>query len=430
MSSDHKLEVVNLPSGSKLLVVNVPGQRIAVFAYGVKAGYYYVDTEKYELPHLLEHLAFLGNKTYPDKTIFLNELDKIGAYANAETRPTSIRYGYITTLKELPKVVEIGLSQLTGPLIRQQDILSEKMVVRRELQRNLDNPGNECSFKLLKAVLPRRISKLERIETLKNINRQDIVEYYEKYYTAKNTYFILAGDFKKSNIKELTGIINKGLKNYPKGREIATRFPKLGDYNAKIFLTDKEVKEIYFDISFINPKYDESLFPVIKVAHALYNGTLSSRLFNAIRTAGLNYQVYTGYDIAEAYSEFYIADNTDPENFIGLLDACFTELQVIINGEYSDDELEVAKGHVRGSMEMSYNLPSDYVRWYAEDFITDRPFESIDSYIEKVESVTKKDITKAAKHFFKPDSWVISALGPDVTKTRGELANLFNKHFH
>lgn len=424
----HYLLQSELQKGSKILFINIPNAQTVFFASAVRGGFYYAKNDQYELPHLLEHLAFLGNQKYPDYLKFMFEIEKDGAYQNASTSPIAIKYFYSCGKKEFFDILELGLAQLTGPLFKEEDIENEKQVIYREWERRLDDYGFGCSHELGRLLIPKKPEIKERMKSLKNINRDDIFDFYQKHHTAKNTFFLIAGDFLEPEIKKTKEIINEHLTDYSEGKELEIVYPKMGDYKQKIVLTEKETNQNYFELTFIYPQYEEKIGIPMRVLNAIYNQGASSRLFNLTRKLGLSYAPKTGFDISQDYSEFFVYDKAVPEKALELFEVFVSELVGLAAGDFSDAELTRAKGYVAGAMETNYNLPSDFASWYGTDFILGEELIDLNEYIEGIRKVKKEEIIEAASKFIKPDSWSLSVLGKDVKKEEKSYRTILKKH--
>ena len=89
---NHKISKIDLSNGSKGLLIHIPDATVMTFEINFRAGDYLVDHQKWETPHLMEHILLGANELYPKSRDFQAELEKNGAYANASTGSYDITY--------------------------------------------------------------------------------------------------------------------------------------------------------------------------------------------------------------------------------------------------------------------------------------------------------------------------------------------------
>ena len=89
----HSVEEIHLKNGAKGLLINIPGASVMSTRIQFRAGMLYAKSKDvYEIPHVVEHLAFGANAKYRDEQAFEAEFTKNGAYHNAWTSDISVCY--------------------------------------------------------------------------------------------------------------------------------------------------------------------------------------------------------------------------------------------------------------------------------------------------------------------------------------------------
>jgi predicted Zn-dependent peptidase len=88
----HNVEEVTLANGAKGLLVHVPDATVLDVYLNFRAGEYLVEREKWEAPHLMEHVLLGANDIFPRARDFQAEVEKNGAYSNASTDVYDIIY--------------------------------------------------------------------------------------------------------------------------------------------------------------------------------------------------------------------------------------------------------------------------------------------------------------------------------------------------
>ena len=76
----HNVEHIELNNGAKGLLIHVPDATVMSYELNFRAGEYLVEREKWEVPHLMEHVILGANKSYPDAKAFQAEFQKNSKY--------------------------------------------------------------------------------------------------------------------------------------------------------------------------------------------------------------------------------------------------------------------------------------------------------------------------------------------------------------
>ena len=89
----HIVEEIVLKNGARGLLVHVQDATVLDVYLNFRAGEYLVDAEKWEAPHLMEHVLLgMTNDTYARARDFQAIVEQNGAYINASTDVYDIIY--------------------------------------------------------------------------------------------------------------------------------------------------------------------------------------------------------------------------------------------------------------------------------------------------------------------------------------------------
>lgn len=426
----HTLHKINLKSGAKLLAINVPNAATIDFRIYTRAGYRFTELKIHELPHLMEHLAFEGNKTFPDSLKFAFEVEKNGAYTNAYTNASFICYHFIIRKKELKDTANLALIQLTEPIFQEKSIKHEKKTIINELSRNLANDNRRLFYSHGQAIVPSFfIPWKERINIVKKIDRKDILDYYNKTHVSRNLFFVIAGDLNSRDIDWLKKTIEKKLKEKDRGKLKKFSKPNLGNYRRNLSIYKSHAKEqARFVLSFINEHFDLNSWAALSVLKSIYAGGWSSRIFQKARKAGLSYGPQASFSLARDYSFFSIHDETSLSKIEDLFELMVKELTDISNGNFTNQELERAKGYSAGKFEKNFQLASNFADWYGTDITMDYPLDSPANYMSRLLAIKKKDVIEVAKKYIKKDNWVLTLMGQDLEKDKEKFRKILDKY--
>lgn len=426
----HEYSVKKLNNGSDLLVINVPNRQTYYFSAAVRGGFNYAPDGKWELPHLLEHMFFNGNENYPEPESFDYEIERAGAYSNGGTGNIRMNFYYKCGEDSLEKVIDLGMAQVTKPLLNEQAFKKEKRVVKRELERRVDDPYRPCGQNLGALINEIKPSDKQRIASLGKITLSDVQGYYRDFFVTENTFFVLSGSFTEAGLKEIISQIDSKLQDYPKGTRKELKYSPLKDFKERIVAVNSErAEQDCFDLTFVTKDYNVEIAPDLKVFHAIYNYGAFSRIFRRLREKGLSYHLDSGFSIGKDYSEVYLTHKSKPDIALKIFDAALYELADILKGNFTAEEFERARGYVLGTFERSYQNPEDFTKFYYSSFIDGEPLIDFNGYLENLRNMNKEEMLKVAQEFFNSDGWALSLLGKDIKKQTKEYRAILEKYF-
>ena len=112
----HTINEIILKNGAKGLLIHIPNASVMTFDINFRAGEYLVDPNKWEVPHLMEHVLLGAKELIPRSRDFQAELEKNGAYSNAATGVYDITYEAECADFEWDRVLGLLLIAITKPL--------------------------------------------------------------------------------------------------------------------------------------------------------------------------------------------------------------------------------------------------------------------------------------------------------------------------
>jgi predicted Zn-dependent peptidase len=145
--------------------------------------------------------------------------------------------------------------------------------------------------------------------------------------------------------------------------------------------------------------------------HVMGSG-MSSRLFREIREErGLAYAVY-GFKMAYADAGAWgVYIGTTPNQVDTVMNVIREELAKVVDEGISAEELERAKGSMRGGLALALEDPNSRMVRLGRDELVGMPHLSVDERLAKLEAVTLEDVQSIAGDLFTGQR-MIGAVGP------------------
>lgn len=386
-----------LSSGAKGLLIDIPGASVMNTKFQFRAGLRYAKKPSlYEIAHIVEHLAFGANAEFRDEQEFESEFTKNGAYHNAWTSDFSVCYESECADFEWDRIMYLQQIAIAEPRFNDEELQSEKGNVRAELTGYM-NDYNRLLWPRLQQMVGENVPDLqERLKTIPNITLKDIREHYRRTHTAHNLRFIIAGNLRHRRRKIIQMLDDWNLKpgerfNIPYD-DIHAATPTL--------IRRKDASNITFGFSWFTPRQLESheAYAMSCLNHIL-TGTTSSRIFGQARKKGLVYGM--GSDLSNSWhnASWDFDGEVNVESSDELFALIRTELNQVLNGDISTDDIIAAKSYATGRYQMGAQTVGQIADYYADGYFVNGIIEHYDNVPGLVRNIKKSTMVDLAREF-------------------------------
>lgn len=393
----HTVEEITLKNGAKGLLIDVPGASVMSTRIEFRAGMQYAKNHNvYEIPHVVEHLAFGANAKFKDEQAFEAEFTKNGAYHNAWTSDVSVCYETECADFEWDRIMELQRLSICQPRFNEEELKSEKSNVRSELTGYMNDYYRLLWPKIQQSIGEDVLDLSERLKTISNIELKDIREHYRRTHTAKNMLFIIAGKIYGRKHKIIQELENWELKEGEK-----FEVPKVELHSSEaVSIRRKDASNITFGFSLVIPRHlsPKEVFAMGCLNHIL-NGTTNSKIFGAARKRGLVYGM--GSSVASNTNNSYwdFDGEVNIENAEALFKLIQKEMSKVLNGEVSDSDFEAAKSYALGRFQMGAQTVGQIADYYADGYFTNETISKYDNMPSLIAGTSKNKTIELAKEF-------------------------------
>ena len=159
--------------------------------------------------HFLEHMMFKGAKKY-GPGIFDTLIESNGGSNNAYTTfDSTVYYENLPTKTKdgeslVEKMIDVEADRMENLLLEQQSFESERNVVLEERKMRYENsPSGKLWMALMKNIFeatPYGGSVIGSKEDLVSLKRDQVMDFFNKFYTPDNAVIVVAGDVDPSNV--------------------------------------------------------------------------------------------------------------------------------------------------------------------------------------------------------------------------------------
>jgi predicted Zn-dependent peptidase len=348
------------------------------------------------ISHFLEHMLFEGTKKRKNSRAIAVEIEKYGAEFNAYTSNERTSFFIKIINKRLDIALDILSDMVANPLFNKKNIEKEKKVILKEINMVNDDP-KQYQWILFQQNLfekhPAKNPTYGTIKAVKNLNRNIITDYYNKYYTPNNMVISVVGNV--SNIKEK---INKYFGNL-KPKKVVQRKKVAEPLQKKIkkFVQKRKIYTSYLVLGYktVSRMHKDSY--VLDVINSVLGKGQSGWMFEEIRNKhGLAYQIGVQSELEGDYGFFAVFAGLDKKNIDKARKIILQQFRKL--ERISKTELDEAKTYIEGNhtlnMEDNFHAADNLAFW---EIIKNASLA--DNYIKNIKKVKINDVRRVARKY-------------------------------
>lgn len=379
--------------------------------------------------HWVEHMQFKGTRQYPQGV-----MDKIisreGGMWNAFTY-----LDWTTFFETMPAdKIDIALKLESDRMINSKfdpaEVASERTVIISEREGNENEPLFQLGEAIQKAafeVHPYHYEIIGEMSDLKTMQRDDLYNYYKKFYSPSNAVLAIAGDFDKTQMLEK---INGYFANLQPGKPVSPNIaPEPAPSGEKQVEVSGPGETTFVQIAYHAPGADHPDFFPFTVLDSLLTGpsglnmfggggisNKTSRLYQKLVENQLAVGVHGGLS---ATIDPYLYETTitmhpdhKSEEAVKAFDE---EIDKVLQNRVADSEIQRAIKQARALFVYGAENITNQGFWlgYSEMFAS---YEWFTQYLERLTRVTSADMQRVAQKYLQKENRVVGVYRPAALK--------------
>ena len=246
--------------------------------------------------------------------------------------------------------------------------------------------------------------------SVKAINRKDIVSFYKKHYTAKNSMIAIVGAVSHELAKQISEDISAGFQDGEKASSI--RAVENLEEPQSIFI---EYPSAQTHILVGQPgmkRGDSDYFSLYVGNHILGGGGMVSRLFEEVREKrGLSYSAYSYFSPMLFKGPFTAGLQTKTDQVDEAISVLLENIKNYIEQGPTEEELIAAKKNITGGYPLRIDSNSKILNYVVVIGYYKLPLDYLETFNNNVEAVTIESIKDAFKRRLSPDKLVMVKVG-------------------
>jgi predicted Zn-dependent peptidase len=414
-----------LPGGLRIVTDTLPTVRSAAFGIWVGVGSRDETPVLNGATHYLEHLLFKGTERRSALDIS-SALDAVGGEMNAFTAKEYTCYYARVLDNDLPLAIDVVCDMLTGSLIRQEDVDTERDVVLEEIAMTEDDPGDvvhDLFAQVMYGSSPLGRPVLGTVDTINALTRDQVAGFYKRRYRPEHLVVAAAGNVDHAKVvrlveKAFAGSLTRTDTVPAEARGGVRALRTAGQ--AQILDRPTEQAHLVLGLPGL-ARRDERRW-ALGVLNSALGGGMSSRLFQEVREKrGLAYSVYS-YTSAFADSGLFgIYAGCQPKRVEEVLKICREELQRVVDEGITEEELRRAIGQISGSTVLGMEDTGSLMSRVGKAELCYGTHLSVDELLAKISAVTLDDVREVAASVLGAHRPSLAVIGPVNGKRAARL---------
>ncbi len=379
------------------------------------AGSAYDAAQKSGVAGVTRYMMKLGAGGLNEEAIS-NQLADIGAELGGEfdLDRAGFKLRTLSSQKEKQQSLAILKMILQQPDFPEKVLEREKARIIANLQEAATEPDSIANKALMAALYgahPYALPESGDENTIAQLKREDLLQFYQQFYSAKGAVVALIGDVSRDEASQIAENLTAGLPVLSGDR------PTIPTVNLPASAVEKRLQhpasQSHILLAYPGTKRgDPDLFPLYVGNYILGGGGFVSRLTEDVREKrGLVYSVYSYFMPMKEFGPFQIGLQTKKEQGEEALTLVRATLDNFLKKGVTEQELKAAKANIIGGFPMRIDSNKKILDYLSVIGFYKLPLNYLDEYNQKVASVTAAQIKEAFNRRLKPEHFVTVIVG-------------------
>ncbi|MBR1948559.1 MAG: insulinase family protein [Alphaproteobacteria bacterium] len=306
------MEEFFLENGMQVIVIENHKAPIVKHMVFYKVGAVDEPKGKGGIAHLLEHLMFRGTRKVKGQE-FNKIMEQNGAESNAFTSQDVTAYHQFLDISRLELAMFLEADRMKNLDISDEDFETERDIVFQERKQRIDSNPAAKFYEMVKKALwgnhPYGNPVTGEDIEIKNLNKKDAVDFYEKYYSPNNAVLVLSGDITPEEAKILAKKYYGKLKPVKFEKTILEKLPENFEAEIKVKMDEVKLNRLVKIMAVPSFVQDKKKAYALEVLVNYLSQDENSPLYQRLVTQGHKaLDVAVGYDgISRSYGSFSLS---------------------------------------------------------------------------------------------------------------------------
>lgn len=415
----HRTELEN---GFSVVTKILPDASVTALDMWIKTGTISEDYSINGISHFVEHLLFEGTKLKGSGEIE-QEIRSVGGEINAATSMDFVHVYLTVPHTQTEFALERMLDIVFLPTFPRENIEAARADLIAEMKQKKEDIQNDVFFMLRDALYndhPYRMPVVGREDVLRKLQREELVNYYEKYFYPKNMSLIAVGNFDSEKLEKKVKEYMAALSFKPQAPD-AERLKESPIVIVRHMQFEREASQAHLAIGFHAPSVKDrpDVYAMDLILTLLGEGKMSRLYTDLKEKKKLVSEIDCDFLTQHDPGIFVVAAATEEKNLEKVEKEILKHLELLTKNLVSKDELARANRVLESMVAFDSETPEGQASFLGF-------YENIDTldfaltYIDEVKKVTPEALRGAAKKYFKKNNYAVVVAVPKGNEEGGD----------
>lgn len=393
-----------LDNGVPVYAIQAPEQQVALIEWVFYAGNCY--EEKNIVAGSTNYL--IKNGTRNKKAFDINEhFEFYGSYLNRYSHHETSAITLHSLSRYLPELLPVVAELLTDAIYPEDELAIYKQNQKQHLEVNL----KKCDFVANRLIdeyvygFSHPYGKYNSIKDYDDLNRDDLIKFYDKYYINGKCILFIAGNL-PNNIEEL-------LNKYFGSLSLNKNESGLIDYNRnpateKKYNLSNDVNGVQAAIRIARPfpNRHHPDFIKVQVLNNIFGGYFGSRLMSNIREdKGYTYGIHSYLQNHIHESAWMISTEAGRDVAAATVNEVYNEMKRLRDEPVDEDELHLVRNYMIGSILGDIDGPFQIIARWKNYILNNLTADYFNNSISTIKKITAQEIHELANKYLQPQEF-------------------------
>jgi zinc protease len=404
-----------LPNGITMLTrSNFNSPSVVITGY-IAAGSYLDPLDKLGLAHFTASALTRGTKKHTFQDLF-DKLESAGASLGFGASVHNTSFSGRSLTEDLPLLIELLSDCLREPVFPQEyfNRLQAQLLTSLSIRAQDTAEMSAITFdQLLFGDHPYGRPEDGNIDTIKNITRQDLVDFHRQYYHPRNLVIVVVGAVEAQTVFDVIEGALGDWKNpdHIQSAELPKILPVTKSVRQHIEIPEKSQTDLI--VGMLGPKRKSPDFLTASLGNnVLGQFGMMGRIGEAVREkAGLAYDASTSLNSWIDGGSWEVSAGVNPANLQKAIDLICKELKFFIQEPVTEDELADSQANYIGRLPLGLESNAGVANTLLNLERFDLGLDYLQRYSELVAAVTPAAVLEVSRKYIQPEALVIVSAG-------------------
>ncbi len=398
-ADDALPEMLTLDNGVRVILKENHSSPVVAMVVKVAAGGMREEKREGGLANLTAEMLIKGSRNKKGNELVAN-FASLGSKYVSQTSKSFVTFSLQALSENFDKSLELFLEVLENPEFSSDELEGMKKQVEEQIRLEEEDVYKNTSQQALMAIFPDTpvgYSHYGRLDDLKRIKRQDLVDFHSRHYVGGNMVVAIVGDFYSREMREW---LLSNLARFSSSQPREVKELDLKDVNGPLEISLKKNIE-QAQIVYVNrtlPVSDDRCV-ALEIAQTILSGGNNSRLIRNLRDRDAVAFSSWAFNTGMANTGYFLAAAvTSPARAPEATKRLKEEIEAF-KAAFTPEEFSAAKKFLIGQYALSLADNLSLAENFASDELLGRGFDYYRRYPQILASATPELVSEAARQY-------------------------------